>query len=78
MPEGAAGAIVSAANLERVLTLDASGAEFVAENKISGTYTDVVSSADPGKVYLNRTSTGSFVLIRDLSLPADVDTEFQP
>lgn len=78
LPTGATGLFTSTANLQRTLTLDASEASLITPDRIIGFYTDSVSSADPGKIYLDRTTSGRFVLIKDLPDSPDFDSEFHP
>ncbi len=73
-----AGLFASTAQLRRILTLDATNPASIKPEMISGNFTEVISSALPTKTYLNTTTNGSFVLIRDLPHPADVASEFQP
>ena len=83
LPAGTAGLIEGTAGLQRKLTLEATDAARIKSHTIKGTFADVIASykdgqLDPAKTYLNRTRTGTFVLVKDIPEPADVESEFRP
>ncbi|MEZ5304620.1 MAG: thrombospondin type 3 repeat-containing protein [Verrucomicrobiales bacterium] len=78
-PAGEAGGLFAvSAQLQRVLALDANDPSLVLQHSISGAFTESISSTDPGKTYLNHSTSGQFTIFRDLPLPAEVESEFKP
>ena len=78
MPANAGGLFTKSAQLERRLTLDATDPAFINDESLLGTYTETITSNNAAKTYLNKTSTGDFILLKAFPLPADIDSEFQP